>query len=89
MDEATSSVDLDTDALIQKTIRKEFGQTTVLVIAHRIDTIIDTDKIMLLDKGELVDFDTPAALLRREDDPDAAYTSFRKMIDDECGSSAP
>eukprot|EP00123_Amoebidium_parasiticum_P016908 comp23635_c0_seq1/m.40294 comp23635_c0_seq1/g.40294 ORF comp23635_c0_seq1/g.40294 comp23635_c0_seq1/m.40294 type:complete len:1411 (-) comp23635_c0_seq1:61-4293(-) len=64
MDEATANVDLTTDGLIQATIRQKFADCTVLTIAHRINTILDSDKIMVMDSGQLVEFDTPAALLR-------------------------
>ncbi|GAM28766.1 hypothetical protein SAMD00019534_119420 [Acytostelium subglobosum LB1] len=65
MDEATAAIDIETDALIQKTIRSEFSQCTVLTIAHRINTIIDSDMVMVLDKGELVEFDSPEVLRNR------------------------
>ena len=63
LDEATAAVDLETDDLIQATIRKEFSDSTVLTIAHRLNTIMDYDRIMVLDKGRLVEFDTPEHLL--------------------------
>ncbi|EGG17998.1 ABC transporter C family protein [Cavenderia fasciculata] len=62
MDEATAAIDIETDALIQQTIRSEFAECTVLTIAHRINTIIDSDKVMVLDKGELVEYDSPQVL---------------------------
>ncbi len=67
LDEATAAVDLETDDLIQKTIRTEFADCTVLTIAHRINTILDYDKIMVLDKGELVEYDSPDTLLKNND----------------------
>ena len=63
LDEATSSVDNNTDSVIQATIRQAFAQCTVLTIAHRLNTIIDSDKIMLLDRGNLREFDHPHTLL--------------------------
>ena len=63
LDEATAAVDLETDDLIQKTIRKEFAECTILTIAHRLNTIIDYDRILLLEDGEVAEFDTPQALL--------------------------
>ena len=63
MDEATAAVDFETDALIQKTIRTEFKDRTVLTIAHRINTIIDYDRVMVLDAGRVIEFDSPQALL--------------------------
>jgi len=65
LDEATAAVDLETDQLIQRTIRTVFRDCTVLTIAHRINTIMDSDRVMVLDKGVIVEFDTPAALLER------------------------
>ena len=64
LDEATAAVDLETDDLIQATIRKEFAGSSVLTIAHRLNTIMDYDKIMVLDKGELREFDSPDKLLK-------------------------
>jgi len=73
LDEATSSVDWNTDKLIQKTVRAQFAETTCLTIAHRLNTIIDTDKVMVLQSGELAEFDSPANLLRN---PDSYFTSM-------------
>lgn len=67
MDEATASIDEKTDHLIQKMIKKEFKDTTVITIAHRLNTIIQYDRIMVLDKGTIVEFDTPLNLLERDD----------------------
>ena len=63
LDEATAAVDLETDDLIQATIRKEFAESSVLTIAHRLNTIMDYDKIMVLDQGQLLECDTPDNLL--------------------------
>ncbi|GJQ88500.1 hypothetical protein Trydic_g10000, partial [Trypoxylus dichotomus] len=63
LDEATAAVDLETDDLIQKTIRTEFNDCTVVTIAHRLNTIMDSDRVIVLDKGRIVEFDSPANLL--------------------------
>ncbi|KAG7448558.1 multidrug resistance-associated ABC transporter [Guyanagaster necrorhizus] len=63
MDEATASVDYATDELIGKTIRQEFSESTILTIAHRLRTVIDYDRVMLLDQGRIVEFDRPKVLL--------------------------
>ncbi|GJJ75169.1 hypothetical protein EMPS_07527 [Entomortierella parvispora] len=65
LDEATSAVDVETDELIQQTIRKEFADRTVLTIAHRIKTVMDSDKILVLDHGSVVEYDAPSALVQR------------------------
>ncbi|KAK5645843.1 hypothetical protein RI129_004307 [Pyrocoelia pectoralis] len=67
LDEATANVDLETDEIIQETIRTKFGDCTVLTVAHRINTIIDSDKILVMSAGELVEFDHPYVLLQRKD----------------------
>ncbi|CAO3660699.1 unnamed protein product [Umbelopsis vinacea] len=63
MDEATSSVDFETDKKIQTTIREEFSESTLLCIAHRLRTIIDYDKVLVIEEGKVVEYDTPFNLL--------------------------
>merc|ERR1712032_774302 len=67
LDEATSSVDTKTDALVQETIRREFVQrgVTVITVAHRLETVLGYDKIIVLDAGNLVELGTPEELLQR------------------------
>jgi ABC-type multidrug transport system fused ATPase/permease subunit len=66
LDEATSAVDMATDALIQRSIREEFGDSTLIVIAHRLSTIVDFDKILVLGEGKVEEFGTPQELWKRE-----------------------
>jgi ABC-type multidrug transport system fused ATPase/permease subunit len=67
LDEATASVDVKTDARIQETIRTEFGSKTLLCIAHRLRTIITYDKVAVMDKGAVVEYDHPLALYDKMD----------------------
>lgn len=64
LDEATAAIDLETDVLIQNTIKTEFKDCTILTIAHRLNTIIDSDKVIVLDKGMVVEFESPDLLLQ-------------------------
>lgn len=73
LDEATANVDHRTDQLIQKTIRKRFAHCTVITVAHRLNTIIDSDKILVLDAGSVVEFDSPYELLRK---PEGIFSSM-------------
>ena len=57
---------METDALLQRTLRSSvFSDRTIITIAHRINTIIDSDRIVVLDKGRVAEFDTPAALIKQ------------------------
>ncbi|NXQ48294.1 MRP2 protein, partial [Catharus fuscescens] len=66
LDEATAAVDLETDNLIQTTIRSEFADCTVLTIAHRLHTIMDSNRVMVLHAGQIVEFDSPEELLKKQ-----------------------
>lgn len=66
LDEATAAVDPETDRVVQETIRNEFADRTILTIAHRLDTVLDCDRILVLDYGQVAEFDTPSALLANE-----------------------
>ncbi|TYG88790.1 hypothetical protein ES288_A12G049000v1 [Gossypium darwinii] len=74
LDEATAAVDVKTDAFIQKTIHEEFKSCTMLVIAHRLNTIIDCDQILVLDAGQVLEYSTPEELLANEE------SAFSKMV---------
>ncbi|ODV60478.1 uncharacterized protein ASCRUDRAFT_76455 [Ascoidea rubescens DSM 1968] len=67
LDEATAAVDVQTDKIVQETIRKEFRDKTILTIAHRINTVIDNDKILVLENGAVKEFDSPNNLLNNKD----------------------
>ncbi|KAF9139271.1 hypothetical protein BGX30_008188 [Mortierella sp. GBA39] len=66
MDEATASVDFETDLKIQTTIREEMADATIITIAHRIRTIADFDRVLVMQAGEVAEFDTPYTLMRQE-----------------------
>ncbi|NWT93128.1 MRP2 protein, partial [Urocynchramus pylzowi] len=66
LDEATAAVDLETDHLIQTTIRSAFADCTVLTIAHRLHTIMDSNRVMVLHAGQIVEFESPEELLMKQ-----------------------
>jgi len=67
LDECTANVDVETDAFIQKSLRENFKDTTVLSIAHRLHTIMDYDRIMILEQGQVVELDHPRVLVEKQD----------------------
>ncbi|KAF9997458.1 hypothetical protein BGZ80_007654 [Entomortierella chlamydospora] len=67
LDEATAAIDVETDNAIQRALRREFAGCTVLTIAHRINTIMDSDRILVLEKGEVAEYDSPENLLQKKD----------------------
>ncbi|XP_045502974.1 ATP-binding cassette sub-family C member 4-like isoform X2 [Colias croceus] len=75
LDEATANVDPKTDEFIQRTIRKRFADCTVLTVAHRLNTIMDSDRVMVMDAGRLVEFDHPYKLLNN---PEGYFTKMVK-----------
>lgn len=81
LDEATASVDTATDNIIQKTIRQETDNCTVITIAHRIPTVIDSDLVLVLGEGNILEFDSPENLLRDES------SAFSKLVMEFVGRS--
>uniref|UniRef100_A0A8D3DJ25 ATP-binding cassette sub-family C member 5 n=1 Tax=Scophthalmus maximus TaxID=52904 RepID=A0A8D3DJ25_SCOMX len=75
LDEATAAIDTETDRLIQETIRREFGSCTTLIIAHRLNTVMSCSRVMVLENGQILEFDSPSALLADEN------SRFRAMIE--------
>ncbi|CAO4368503.1 unnamed protein product [Caenorhabditis nigoni] len=73
LDEATASVDTVTDGIVQRAIRQHFPKSTTISIAHRLDTIVDSDRIVVLDAGRVAEFDTPSNLLLN---PDSLYSQL-------------
>lgn len=73
LDEATASIDHNTDNLIQQTIKSEFNECTVLTIAHRLNTIMDSSRILVLEKGKVIEFESPSILLS---DKNSAFYSM-------------
>ncbi|KAJ3129395.1 Multidrug resistance-associated protein 4 [Nowakowskiella sp. JEL0407] len=75
LDEATAAIDMATDLLIQNAIKENFAELTVLTIAHRLNTIIESDRVLVMDAGKVLEFDDPSVLL---ENPEG---SFRNLVD--------
>jgi ABC-type multidrug transport system fused ATPase/permease subunit len=75
LDEATASLDAQTDLMIQEAIKKNFGELTMLTIAHRLNTIIESDRVLVMDAGRVVEFDEPVKLLENKEG------IFRSLVD--------
>lgn len=82
LDEATANVDTETDEFIQRTIREKFAKCTVLTIAHRLHTVMDSDRVLVMDAGEIVEFDHAHQLLKSNN----GY--LRKLVDETGFSTA-
>ncbi|KAG4078913.1 hypothetical protein HA402_007640 [Bradysia odoriphaga] len=80
LDEATANVDTDTDKLIQETIRSRFADCTVITVAHRLNTVMDSDKVLVVDAGKVVEFDHPYTLSQMQN-------GTLKQLLDQTGSS--
>jgi len=98
LDEATASVDMETDAAIQRSIRRDFNNCTIVTIAHRLNTVVDYDRVVVMSFGRVIEFDTPATLLRNPqsmlssmvDETGAAQAALLRSIafDKEASSAA-
>lgn len=77
LDEATANVDMNTDAVIQSKIREKFDTCTVLTIAHRINTILDYDKVLVLGAGKLLEHGSPEELLLN---PESHFSSMHRAF---------
>jgi len=77
LDEATANIDVVTEQKIQKLIDEEFNESTVITIAHRLNTIIKSDKVLVLSKGTLVEYDSPQNLMG---DPTSEFSKLLKEI---------
>ncbi|KAI4331845.1 hypothetical protein L6164_016799 [Bauhinia variegata] len=73
LDEATASTDTATDAILQRVIRQEFEQCTMITVAHRVPTVIDSDMVLVLSDGQLVEYDEPSKLIETN-------SSFSKLV---------
>uniref|UniRef100_A0A453SDR8 Uncharacterized protein n=1 Tax=Aegilops tauschii subsp. strangulata TaxID=200361 RepID=A0A453SDR8_AEGTS len=74
LDEATASIDSATDAILQGVIRQQFTSCTVITIAHRVPTVTDSDRVMVLSYGKLLEYDTPVKLLEDK------QSAFAKLV---------
>lgn len=74
MDEATANIDMETDRRIQNSIRTHCTDVTVIIIAHRIQTILDTDRVLVMENGKMIEFDAPNNLLKN------SQSTFSRLV---------
>lgn len=79
-DEATASIDITTEALVQKIIDERFKEKTMIVIAHRLSTIMECDQVLMLEQGELIESGNPKTLL---EDSDSRFYKLSKILEEE------
>ncbi|XP_070538850.1 ATP-binding cassette sub-family C member 5-like [Ptychodera flava] len=84
LDEATAAIDTETDSLIQETIRNAFKDCTMLTIAHRLNTVLSCDRVMVMDEGRIVEFDKPSALLAK---PESQFSAMMAAAEKMKGES--
>jgi len=77
LDEATANIDIITEKKIQKLIHEEFVDSTVITIAHRLNTIMGSDKVLVLSHGQVVEYDAPQTLMN---DPTSQFSELLKEI---------
>lgn len=80
LDEATANIDIVTEQTIQKLIKESFKDCTMITVAHRLQTIIESDKVLVLDKGRVAEFDKPNELLKN---PESHFTKLVKAMEDD------
>ena len=73
VDEATANIDLNTEQIIQELMNEEFKDSTVITVAHRLNTVIKSDKILVMGFGKVIEFDTPEKLMN---DPNSEFYSL-------------
>jgi len=76
LDEATANIDIETEQVIQKLIKESFKKCTMIVVAHRLQTIIESDRVLVLDLGKVAEFDKPSVLRKRPE------SHFAKLINE-------
>jgi ABC-type multidrug transport system fused ATPase/permease subunit len=80
LDEATANIDIVTEQTIQKLLKESFEDCTMIVVAHRLQTIIESDRVLVLDRGRVAEFDTPSELRKR---PESHFTKLINEIQED------